>query len=96
MKQYLLFAALVLAGTMVVLAQDKTKAVTDPAPDATLEVTQCGELVVMWIFYEGHIIRADPNHHPDSREEYNAFLTWAQKDKARVDAVILPCPDRAK
>lgn len=93
MKQYFLFAALVLAGT-IAAAQDKLKPASDPPPDVTLEVTQCGDLVVMWIFYEGRIIRADPNHHPDTRDEYNTFLKWAQQDPKRVDAVVLPCPDK--
>ena len=70
--------------------EPKTLGQDDPPPDATLIVTQCGEPVVLWIFYNGNIIRADAQHHPDSPQEYNAFAQWAMKS-SKTDLYEIPC-----
>lgn len=89
------FSIIVLGVTAVIAAagiarsdESHMKSVTDPPPDATLMVTQCDEVVVLWIFYEGKLIRSDAEHHPEA-QEYEAFLKWAKRGK--VDAVVIPC-----
>jgi hypothetical protein len=73
-------------------ANAQEKSVSDPPPDATLLVSECGEVVVMWIFYEGRLLRTDGEHHPDTFQEYAAFVKWATSGK--TDEYKLLCKDK--
>ncbi len=83
-------SALVLAGTITVAsAQEKAP------PQMSVGVVQCGEVVALWVvLQDGKVYRTDAEHHPDTAQEYNAFLKWAAQ--GQQDLYTLPCPDQAK
>ena len=61
-------------------------------PQASFGVTQCGEVVAIWVVTkDGKLFRTDPEHHPDTPAEYNAFLQWLTT--AQSDIYVLPCKD---
>lgn len=71
-------------------------------PLAVHAVTQCGELVVMWVLKidpdgQARFYRTDVSHHPETGEEYDAFLRWAARaPKDQTDTLDLPCLDNLK
>lgn len=75
---------------------------TSPPPIAVHAVTQCGEVVVMWVLKvdrdgQARFYRTDAMHHPDTGEEYNAFLQWAARaPKDQTDVLDLPCLNKGK
>src|SRR5882672_7125765 len=73
---------------------------TRPPPQMTLGVIQCGEVIAMWVILEdGSVFRTDALHHPDTPQEYNAFLAWAAHPTANhgePDIYEIPCPNEKK
>lgn len=60
-------------------------------PLASFGVMQCGEVVAIWVVLQDKsVVRTDAMHHPDTPEEYNAFLTWLTT--AQEDIYTIPCP----
>jgi hypothetical protein len=81
-------AALLLAVALNVFAADEQPAEVR----ASFGVTQCGEVVAVWVVLkDGRVTRTDAEHHPDTVEEYNAFLQWIST--APQDIYVMPCPD---
>ena len=59
-------------------------------PLASFGVMQCGEVVAIWVILQDKsVVRTDAMHHPDTPEEYNAFLRWLQT--AQSDIYTIPC-----
>jgi hypothetical protein len=62
-------------------------------PLASFGVTQCGEVVAIWVVLQDKsVVRTDAMHHPDTPEEYNAFLAWLKT--AQSDIYEIPCPTK--
>lgn len=58
-------------------------------PQITVGVTQCGEVVALWVVTKsGKFMRVDADHHPDAKN-YNEFLTWLAG--GAQDLVAIPC-----
>jgi hypothetical protein len=63
-------------------------------PLASFGVMQCGEVVAIWVILQDKtVLRTDAMHHPDTPEEYNAFLKWLQT--AQSDIYEIPCPAKS-
>lgn len=64
-------------------------------PLASFGVMQCGEVVAIWVVLQDKsVVRTDAAHHPDSVEEFNAFLQWIAT--AQSDIYTMPCLDNDK
>jgi hypothetical protein len=60
-------------------------------PLASFGVMQCGEVVAIWVILQDKsVLRTDAMHHPDTPEEYRAFLHWLTT--AQSDIYEIPCP----
>lgn len=83
----------ILLGAVIAAGMCKA-AETDPRsvpPRASFGVMRCGEVVAIWVVtQDGKVLRTDAEHHPDTPEEYNAFLKWLET--AQEDIYVIPCP----
>lgn len=70
---------------------------TRPPPVMAHGLTQCGEVVALWVFIRDDkglvsVYRTDAMNHPETVGEYNAFLDWIQTTpKGNLDIIELPC-----
>ena len=93
MKKAIFAIALALGSAAIAVAQQAPR----PPPVMAHGVTQCGEVVALWILLveaDGlvHAYRTDAFHHPDTAAEYDAFLAWVRTTpKERLDLFELPC-----
>jgi hypothetical protein len=102
LKVFLALYVLVVSAVCCVATRAAEPELSDlsPPPEAAYVVSQCGEVVVLWLLHiepDGHLraYRTDNLHHPDSNEEYNAFLKWvARTPKDHMDVYELPCPTK--
>lgn len=95
-----LFVAAVVGINLAVRAEEPDMNSLSPPPIMAHGVSQCGEIVALWVLKldsDGQIrtYRTDVFHHPDSPEEYNAFLQWVKRTpKEQLDMFELPCTDK--
>lgn len=78
-------------------AKEPTIDNTRPPPVMAHGLTQCGEVVALWVFIRDDkglvsVYRTDAMNHPETVGEYNAFLDWIQTTpKGNLDIIELPC-----
>lgn len=67
-----------------------SKATDKTPPKLSVGVIQCGEAIAIWvIMQDNRVVRTDAMHHPETVEQYNAFLKWL--DSGPQDIFTIPC-----
>lgn len=90
-------AFLVIVGAQKTHAAEPTFHTLKQPPLMAHGVMQCDEVIALWVLALGddglvHAYRTDAMNHPDTPEEYNAFLAWVDTTpKNQNDILVLPC-----
>ncbi len=86
----ILLSILIWVGIISGIAHSADVPVAPKPPTMSFGVSQCGKMIALWIItQDGHMVRMDKDHHPDTVEHQKALLEWV--NTGPVDIYVMSC-----